>query len=75
MTPPHIEKAARAMDPLAFADWSKCPPRGMEGMRDVTIRNAQTSRQRRATKLATLVWSLAIEEAAKVGERLAARPA
>lgn len=63
MTPPHT--IARAMDPLAFADWSKCPPRGMEGMHDVAIRNAQTSRQRRATKLATLAWSLAIEEAAK----------
>ena len=63
--PSHIEEIARAMDPLAFEDWKKCPPRGMESMHEVAVRNAQMSRQKRAIKLATLAFNMSAEICAK----------
>lgn len=58
MTPPHIEAAARAIDPQAFDDNATqlCSPQSVPRRRDQAIR------------IATLVWNLAVGDAMKIAE-------
>lgn len=77
MTPPHIEKAARAIFPAPFQNWQAVFSGWLEMGRDETEAShkadlAHGNAVKDAIERATLVWSLArahtIEEAAKRAE-------